>query len=238
MRLSVIIPAYNEEGNIAQVIEQVEEKVKFPFDLIVVNDHSGDKTAKIASGLADKFKNISLVENKLEQGFANAVMSGLANVKGEAILLMMGDLCDDPDTIPVMLERISAGYDVVCGSRYIRGGGRIGGSKIRAFFSFFVGRTMAMFTGIPTYDVPNAFKMYRRKVLESINIESRSFEMSMEIALKAHFKGFRVTEVPTVWRKREKGKSTFNMLDLTPNYLKWYWWGLKTRLFNLFRSLR
>ena len=232
MKLSIAIPAHNEEENIAQVIEQVEDKIKFLFDLVVVNDHSTDKTAEIVAGLAKKFTNIILIENKLEPGFANAIKTGLTSAKTDVVVPVMGDLCDDLETIPVMFEKIIKGFDVVCGSRYIKGGRRIGGSKVKGFFSFFVGRTMSMFTGIPTRDVANAFKMYRKEVVDSINIESTGFEISMEMALKAYFKGFKVTEVPTVWKEREKGKSTFKMLNLTPNYSRWYLWALKTRLMN------
>jgi len=232
VKLSIAIPAHNEEENIAQVIEQVEDKIKFLFDLVVVNDHSTDKTAEIVAGLAKKFTNIILIENKLEPGFANAIKTGLTSAKTDVVVPVMGDLCDDLETIPVMFEKIIKGFDVVCGSRYIKGGRRIGGSKVKGFFSFFVGRTMSMFTGIPTRDVANAFKMYRKEVVDSINIESTGFEISMEMALKAYFKGFKVTEVPTVWKEREKGKSTFKMLNLTPNYSRWYLWALKTRLMN------
>ena len=87
-----------------------------------------------------------------------------------------------------------------------------------------------MFTGIPTRDVANAFKMYRKEVIESINIESTGFEVSMELALKAYFNGFKVTEVPTVWREREKGKSSFKIFNLTPNYSRWYLWAVGKRL--------
>jgi glycosyltransferase involved in cell wall biosynthesis len=232
MKLSIVIPAHNEEENIAQVIGQVEDKIKFLFDLIVVNDHSTDRTAEIVAGLAKNFTNIILVENKLEPGFANAVKTGLASAKTDVVVPVMGDLCDDLETIPVMFEKIIEGFDVVCGSRYIKGGNRIGGSKVKGFFSFFVGRTISMFTGIPTRDVANAFKMYRKEVIDSINIESTGFEISMEMALKAYFKGFKVTEVPTVWKEREKGKSTFKMLNLTPNYSRWYLWAMKMRLMN------
>lgn len=232
MKLSIAIPAHNEEENIAQVIEQVEDKIKFLFDLIVVNDHSTDKTAEIVAGLAKKFTNIILIENKLKPGFANAIKTGLTSAKTDVVVPVMGDLCDDLETIPVMFEKIIEGFDVVCGSRYIKGGRRIGGSKVKGFFSFFVGRTISIFTGIPTRDVANAFKMYRKEVVDSINIESTGFEISMEMALKAYFKGFKVTEVPTVWKEREKGKSTFKMLNLTPNYSRWYLWALKTRLMN------
>lgn len=227
--LSVIIPANNEEENIGQVVEQAIDKIKIPFELILVNDHSADKTAQIMASLADKFKNIILVENKLALGFANAIKTGLASVKTEVILPVMGDSCDDLGAVQSMFEKIKEGFDVVCAARYIKGGRRTGGSKIKGFFSFFVGKTMAMFTGIPTSDIANAFKMYRKEVIESMNIESIGFEVSMEFALKAYFNGFKITEVPTVWREREKGKTSFNLFKLAPRYLKWYLWAIKRR---------
>jgi len=230
MKLSVVVPAHNEEENIGQVIAQIEEGIKFPFVLIVVNDHSSDRTAEIILGMAGKFNNIILQENKLAAGFSNAVKTGLESAKTEVIVLVMGDLCDDLATIPFMFEKIKEGFDVVCGARYIKGGGRIGGSKVKWFFSYFVGRTMSMFTGIPTRDVANAFKMYRKEVIESINLESTGFEISMELVLKAYFNGFKIIELPTVWREREKGKSSFKMFNLTPNYSRWYLWAIWKRL--------
>ncbi len=238
MKLSIVIPAHNEEENIGQVIEQVEGRIKFPFELIVVNDHSADRTAEIVMGLAKKFNNIILVENKLAPGFANAVKTGLVSVKTEVVVPVMGDLCDDLVTVPLMLGKIKEGFDVVCGSRYIKGGARIGGSKVKGFFSFFVGKTMSIFTGISTCDIANAFKMYRKEVIDSMDIESTGFEISMEMALKAYFKGFKITEVPTVWREREKGKSSFKMFNLTPNYSRWYLWAIKRKLKGAWRNAK
>lgn len=230
MKLSIVIPAHNEEENISQVIEQIESRIKFPFELIVINDHSVDNTVGIIMNLANKYNNIRLIENKLDSGFANTIKTGLASAKTEVVVLVMGDLCDDLKIIPFMFEKIQAGYDVVCGARYIKGGGRIGGSKIKGFFSFFVGKSLSLLIGIPTCDVANAFKMYRKKVIDNINIESKGFEVSMELALKAYFQGFKVTEVPTIWHERQKGKSNFKMLKLTPNYSRWYLWAIKRKL--------
>ena len=237
MKLTVVIPVFNEEENILDVISKVEADLRLPFELIVVNDHSSDNTKNIVVDLAKRYSNISLVENKLDPGFANAIKTGLASVKTEVVVLVMGDLCDDLKTIPFMLEKIEAGFDVVCGARYIKGGARIGGSKIKGFFSFFVGKTMSIFTGIPTCDVANAFKMYRKEVIDSIDIESSGFEVSMELTLKAYFQGFKITEVPTVWHEREKGKSSFKMLNLTPDYSKWYLWAIRTGLLRALRAL-
>ena len=226
MKLTVVVPAHDEEENISNVISSIEGELKFPFELIVVNDHSVDNTAGIVTDLANKFNNINLIENKFDPGFANAIKTGLYSAKGEVVVPVMGDLCDDLKTIPVMLEKIIEGYDIVCGSRYVKGGARIGGSRIKGFFSAFVGRSLSSLVGIPTCDVSNAFKMYRKKVIDSINIESTGFEISMELPLKAYFSGFKITEVPTVWHERKKGKSNFKMLNLTPNYFRWYLWSI------------
>lgn len=229
MRLSIIIPAYNEQDNIADIINRIEQSIHITYELIVVNDHSSDATAELVNKLSMQYGNIRLVENKFARGFANALKIGFSNVTTEVVIPIMGDLCDDLGSIEKMLDKINEGYDIVCGSRYIKGGARIGGSKIKGFFSYFVGASIYNLLGIPTRDISNAFKMYRKKVLDNIDITSKSFEISMEIPLKAYYLGFKITEAPTVWKERKKGKSNFKMLELLPNYLKLYIWAIFKR---------
>ena len=226
MRLSIIIPVHNEGGNIDNLISRIENELRLDFEIIVVNDHSTDNTVKIAEELAVKYKNIRLIDNNFEPGFANTIKTGLANLKTEVVVPVMGDFCDGLSTIPIMLEKIEEGYDVVCASRYIRGGARLGGSKIKGFFSRFVGWSIFYFLKIPMHDVVNSFKMYRKKVIDSVDIMTESFEVSMELALKAYYGAFKITEVPTVWKEREKGKTNFKMLKLFPYYLKLYLWAV------------
>ncbi len=230
MKLTVVIPVHNEEENILDVISKIEADLILPFELIVVNDHCIDKTSSIVTDLAAKYNNISLIDNKLEPGFANAIKTGLDNAKGEAIVPVMGDLCDDLKLIPVMLDKLSEGYDVVCGSRYIKGGARLGGSKLKGFLSAFAGWSLHKLLGIPTHDIANAFKIYRKEVIDNINIQAKGFEISMELPLKAYYAGFKITEIPTVWHERKKGKSSFKMFNLIPNYLKLYLWAIKKRM--------
>ncbi len=230
IKLSIVIPAHNEEENIAEVINKIEKVLDLPHELIIVNDHSTDSTAKIIAGLCRNYPNIKLVDNLLDGGFANAIKTGIANVKTAAVVPIMGDLCDDLNTIKAMLEKIEAGYDIVCGSRYIRGGARLGGSKRKAFFSSFVGKSLHYLLGVPTHDIANAFKMYKKKVIESIKIEAKGFDISMEIPVKAYYMGFKITEVPTLWKERTKGKSSFKVLRLLPSYLKLYFWAIFKRI--------
>ena len=84
--------------------------------------------------------------------------------------------------------------------------------------------------GTPTHDIANAFKLYRMNVIKSMNIESKGFEISMEIPVKAYFNGFRISEIPTVWKERSKGKSSFKIFKLLPHYLKIYAWAIKKRI--------
>lgn len=230
MKLSIIVPAHNEEDNIGNLIDKVELILKINFELLIVDDHSSDATVKIVRDKAGCFSNIRLIENKLDAGFANTLRTGFAHASGELILPLMADLCDDLDTVNRMYDKIKEGYDVVCGSRYIKGGARIGGSKLKGFLSSLAGWSAYYLLGISTHDIANAFKMYVREAIASINIQAKGFEISMELPLKAYYAGFKITEVPTVWREREQGKSSFRMLNLVPDYLKLYLWAIKKRI--------
>lgn len=222
--LSIVIPARNEEDNIEETIRGI-----IPFinpentEIIVVNDHSTDNTAQIVKNLQQKFSFIKIVDNTGEPGFANALKKGFTSAKGKFILPVMADSCDDPKTIPLMIEKAEKGYDVICGARYIKGGRRVGGPLIQGFFSRFVGITLHLFTGIPTRDVANAFKMYRRNVLFSLDLKEKGFALSMEICVKAFLKGYKICDVPTTWYGRKKGKSKFKLSKTLP-YIRLYLW--------------
>jgi glycosyltransferase involved in cell wall biosynthesis len=230
MKLSIIIPAHNEEENIAEVITRIESCLDLPHELVVVNDHSTDRTELIIEEMSKKYPAVRLANNTYKKGFANAIRFGFKQAKNDVVVPVMGDLCDDLGTIKKMLVKIQEGFDVVCAARYIKGGKRIGGSRIKGFFSFFVGWSLHYLLGIPTHDIANAFKMYRKTVLDSIKTQAHGFELSMELSLKAYYSGFKITEIATVWKEREQGKSSFKMMKLLPNYLKFYLWGITKRL--------
>lgn len=230
MMLSLIVPLHNEEENIIDLIDKIEGSLNFGYELLVVNDHSHDRTRILVTELSRKYDNIRLVDNGLEAGFANVLMTGFREAIGDVVVPVMGDLCDDLATIKKMLTKIEEGYDIVCGSRYIKGGRRQGGSKLKGFLSCWGGRFLHFILGLPTSDISNAFKMYRKSVLNSIDIKAKGFEISMEIPLKAFYKGFKITEVPTVWKERAKGKSNFKVLKLLPDYIGLFLWAIFKRI--------
>lgn len=235
MKLSIIIPAYNEEENIEDAVCEIESTVAIPHELLIVNDHSNDSTCLRVAALKKKYSNIILIDNQDNPGFANTLKSGFRAASTNVVVAVMGDLCDDMATIGKMFDKINEGYDIVCGSRYLSDGARVGGPKIKGFLSYLGGVSLHYLLGIPTHDLPNAFKMYRKEVLDNIEIESTGFEISMEIPLKAYYQGFKITEVPTVWRGRTKGKTNFKVLKLLPRYLKLYFWAIKKRVTGLWK---
>lgn len=220
--LSIIIPARNEEENIEETIKSIARFLNnIKSEIIVVNDHSTDKTEETVKNISHKNPFVRVINNEKPPGFANALFSGFENARGKFVLPVMADGCDEPETILLMLKKMDEGYDLVCGSRYIKDGGKYGGPKIQGFFSTFVGKSLHYLIRIPTMDISNAFKMYRRDVLLSMKIKEKGFAISMEAALKFYFLGYKITEVPTIWYGRKKGKSKFRLTKTFP-YIRLY----------------
>lgn len=226
MVISIVIPAYNEEGNIRTTLDKVIRTISSPYEIVVVDDHSEDATAEIVKEFAGKNNFVKLIHNHRPKGFSNVLITGFENASGEVVVSVMADLCDDLRTIETMFNKAQEGYDIICGSRYMPGGRKIGGPFLQSFFSRFVGLTIHWITGIPTYDAPNSFKMYRKKLLDSLKIHEAGFAVSMQITLKAFFKGCWITEVPTTWKSRVVGKSSFMIFRQAKDYFYWYFWAI------------
>lgn len=230
--LSIVIPVYNEGENIRKCIEGIEKDVHISCEILLVYDFPADSTVPVVKRLQKSFRNLTLVRNRFGRGALNAIKSGLHVARGEAVLVTMADLSDDPKSINLMMQKFKAGYDVVCGSRYMRGGKKIGGPKFKSFLSWLAGVSAKHLLGLPTYDLTNSFKLYRRSIFREITIESSGgFELGMEIILKAYFLEKKICEVPTIWYDRTTGKSRFNLLAWLPSYVHWYFWAVKKRLF-------
>lgn len=233
MDLTIIIPVYNEGENVKLAIPQIEKKVKIPHQIFLVYDFPEDNTVPVVKTLQKKFKNLKLLKNSVGngRGVINAIRTGFNQAESEAVVVMMADLADDPETVNKMYQKIKEGCDVVCGTRYSKGGQHLGGPFLKSLLSRTAGLLTPFLLGIPTFDLTNAFKMYRRKIFEKIKIESTGgFELSQEIVTKSHFLGFKICEVPTIWRDRTAGASRFQLKKWLPKYLYWYWWGIKKRI--------
>lgn len=226
--LDIIIPVYDEAENIESCLREIASKVTVPIRVTVVYDFKEDNTIPVVEKLSPILPfEVKLAHNDLGRGPVNAIKKGFEMAKGEAVLVTMADLSDDMAIVDLMYRHIEDGADVVCGSRYMRGGRQIGGPLIKKLMSRTAGLTLHWLAGIPTKDATNNFKMYSKRARDGIDIKSnRGFEIGLEMVVKAHKYGMRIVEIPSVWRDRVGGDSKFRLLQWLPAYLRWYWFAL------------
>jgi glycosyltransferase involved in cell wall biosynthesis len=228
--ISIIIPVYNEALNILDTLFEVQEKVSTPHQIFLIYDFEEDNTLPVVKDFMHQYQypNIHLVKNKYGKGVLNAIKTGFATCTDEVILVVMADLSDDLGNVDLMFNTINQGYDIVCGSRYMEGGKQISGPRFKKLLSKTAGLSLRYLLNMPTCDVTNNFKMYTKKVLDNINIESNGgFELAMEITIKAFLKNYRITELPCIWHDRTHGTSRFRLSKWLPKYIYWYLYAFK-----------
>ncbi|MBN1613129.1 MAG: glycosyltransferase family 2 protein [Deltaproteobacteria bacterium] len=228
-KLGIIIPVYNEEDNISQTIQAIKAKVHTPYVIYIVYDFDEDNTLPVLKRIRKEGVDLVLLKNSAGK-VVNAIKKGLREAESKYLLVTMADLSDDYDIVDQMVSLAETGFDVVCGSRYSRGGKQIGGPLVKKTLSHMAGLSLRYMAGVPTSDVTNNFKLYRKAMVDTLKIESDGgFEIAMEIVIKAHFAGHKVTEIPCTWRDRQKGTSRFRILRWLPKYMKWYLFAVKKR---------
>jgi dolichol-phosphate mannosyltransferase len=225
--LGVIIPVYNEAENIGTTLTSIGEQINTPHRVYIIYDFDEDNTLPVAQSFAAGDPSIQFMRNPA-RGVVSAIRTGLRNAEEDYLLVTMADMSDDYSVVDDMCGLMDGGYDVVCGSRYMRGGKQIGGPLLKKTISRMAGLSLRYVTGVPTHDATNSFKLYRKSMLDTMEFESDGgFEIGMEIVVKAHFSGFKVTEIPCTWTDRTEGKSRFRIIEWAPKYLKWYLYALK-----------
>ncbi|MDQ6803220.1 MAG: glycosyltransferase [Acidobacteriota bacterium] len=225
-----IVPVFNEGKNIGAMLAELYRCVACAKRVLIVYDRDDDDTLPVVRSLAGQYEGLTLLHNSRGAGVLNAIRSGIDAATGDIVIVTMADLSDDPVIVNEMVRRIRAGEaDVVCASRYMRGGQQIGGGALKKTMSRLAGLSLH-FAGFPVHDATNAFRAYRREVLKSFEIESRGgFEYSLELTAKAYAAGFRIVEVPTHWRDRSAGQSRFRLFKWLPRYIRWYLYALTHR---------
>jgi dolichol-phosphate mannosyltransferase len=232
--LSVIIPVYNEGKNIGQTIQAIETKVHTPHVIYIVYDFDEDDTLPAVMKIRAEGVDLALLKNSAGK-VVNAIKKGLREAQEKYLLVTMADLSDDYGVVDQMVSLAEKGFDVVCGSRYARGGKQIGGPLLKKTLSRIAGLSLRYVAHVPTSDVTNSFKLYRKTMVDALKIESDGgFEIGMEIVIKAHFAGYRVTEIPCTWQDRQQGASRFRILHWLPKYMKWYLFAVKKRSSGFF----
>ena len=227
--LDIVVPVYNEGETIGKLLDEIRDKVKTRVCVLIVYDFEEDSTVAVVREIHDRYEfSVSLVKNRYGKGALNAIKTGLECSAAEAVLVTMADLSDDLASVDEMYALVQNGFELVCGSRYMRGGRQIGGPPLKKILSRVAGVSLHYLSGIPTHDVTNSFIMYTRKVLDRFEIKSGGgFELGMELTVKAFVNGYKVGEVPTTWHDRTEGTSNFKMWSWMPRYIHWYLYCLK-----------
>ncbi|MBN1157287.1 polyprenol monophosphomannose synthase [Candidatus Woesearchaeota archaeon] len=225
----VMIPTYNEKENITKLIGEILKlkdsgKIKDDIGVVVVDDNSPDGTWKLVENYSKKDKRVNLLLRKKNRGRGLAGIDGFKYClrhKAEYVIEMDADFSHNPKHIPALLKEIKR-HDVVLGSRSVRGGKQLSRGIIRYLITYFANLYIRLLLGLKVRDCNSGYRCFRRKVLEEINLDSlrsKGPDIVQEVLFKAHLKGFRIKEVPIVFKERVKGKSKLGLKHLYKGYL-------------------
>lgn len=223
MKLSVVMPAYNEAESLTETLEtliQVLEKEKINHEILVVNDNSKDNTTEVLDRLVIKHPTLKYETNFGSSGFGNAVKYGLERFTGDCVAIMMADLSDSPDDLIKFYNTMSEGqYDCVFGSRFIKGGRLIDYPLIKKILNRTANFIIRFVMNLKYNDTTNAFKLYRKTTIEGLKpILSPHFNLTIELPLKAIIRGYSYTVLPNSWTNRKHGESKLKIREMGSRY--------------------
>ena len=221
---SIVIPAHNEEGCIASTCEAIAARFAregiADYEICVVNDNSRDRTEEILRELAARLPAVRYVNNSPPNGFGFAVRKGLEAFAGQCACIVMGDLSDSPDDILAYYREMKAGAECVFGSRFIKGSRVVDYPPHKLWINRLANRFVKMLFHLDYNDVTNAFKCYRRDVVEGIQpLLSAHFNLTVEMPLKAIVRGFSFKTLPISWTNRQTGESKLKIKEMGSRYL-------------------
>jgi dolichol-phosphate mannosyltransferase len=223
MKLSVVIPAHNEEGSIAETVGAIVSALEHEgveHEIVVVDDASTDSTAQIVSRIAETSPSVRCVRSPYRNGFGFAVRAGLEVFTGEAVAIMMADGSDHPGDLIAYYRLLEAGYDCAFGSRFMRGADVKDYPRLKRLLNRAVNLGIRLLFGHGYNDTTNAFKAYRREVIENVQpLLSHHFNLTVEIPLKAVVRGHSYAIAPIRWRGRSAGESKLRLQEMGSRYL-------------------
>ncbi len=232
--LSVVISALNEQKTVQSVLRQVLavfDKHKISGEIVFMDNHSTDNTGILADSVAKKDKRVRVIHrrNMPNTDLGSSLREGFVNSKGKYLIIMDCDLSHSPDEIPNLLKHKNEA-DIIIGSRYTRGG-RADMNLKRSIISRSFNLMTRLLAGTNVKDITTGFKLYKKKVLENLNLESTGFGLHVEIFLKAINKGYKAIEVPIHYQRADK-KSTLNYRKQFLSYTKPILSALKEKYFG------
>ena len=212
--MSVVVPVYNEAGNVAELhrrLSGVLTRLELPYEVVLVDDGSTDGTWAAIRALAEGDPRVAALRHRRNFGKARALATGFAVARGDAVVTMDGDLQDDPDELPRFLATLGEGYDLVSGWKQRRQD-PLGKTLPSRLFNFSVRRV----SGVPLHDFNCGYKAYRRDVVRTIRLYG---ELHRFTPVLAHAEGFRIAELPVRHHPRRWGRSKYGWSRLVKGFL-------------------
>src|SRR5581483_618584 len=231
-QLDIVIPVYNEGRNITGVLGTLAREVKTPARVLICYDREDDDTLPAVRGNPAAYAGlpVDLVRNH-GRGVHAAVMAGLAASRAPLVVVYPADDDFNPPILDRMVALAREGCDVVCASRFMPGGTMQGCPWLKAVLVRTAAFTLHRLARLPTHDATSGFRLFSRRVIECISVESKEgFCYSIELLVKAHRLGWRIGEVPALWFERQHGQSRFRVLKWLPAYLRWYGYAFATTI--------
>lgn len=224
MKLSIVIPAHNEEKNIGPCLEELQQVVwnenLIPLEIVVVNDNSTDSTESVIRGYMDRFDNIRIVNRTAPGGFGRAVRSGIEAVTGDVVVICMADLSDSPQDVVSYYRKIQEGYDCVFGSRFIKGSSVEKYPPVKLVVNRIVNTCIRLVFRTKFNDLTNAFKAYRTTVLQDCGpFRASHFNITLELSLSALIRNYNIAQIPISWQGRTWGSSNLRLQEMGRRYL-------------------
>jgi len=234
-RLDIVIPVYNEGNIILATLDELRRQVATPSRILICYDRPDDDTLSTIEANRSRVAglDIEFVRNR-SLGAHAAVMSGFAASRAPYVLVFPADDDFNAGIIDAMVAKAEQGADVVCASRFIPGGCMVGCRWLKAVLVRTAAFTLYYVARLPTRDATNGFRLFSRRVLDRIAIESDTgFCYSLEMLVKSHRLGWPVADVPAQWFERKQGGSRFQVLKWVPAYLRWYGYAFATTFLRL-----
>lgn len=222
--ISVVLPTYNEKGNIVRLMQLLAQALRTAgreFELIVVDDNSPDGTADAVREAQKETREIRLIVRTNESGLASAVRRGIEESKGEIVVLMDTDFNHDPFDVPKLVAGLPAS-DIVVGSRYIKGG-EMEYSFLRHYLSLFFNLFVRAMLGLKTTDNLSGFMAVKKEIFKKLNLDEifQGFgEFHIPFIWMAHDRGYKISEIPVIYKDRTYGTSKFKPVENLINYTK------------------
>jgi dolichol-phosphate mannosyltransferase len=222
MKISIIIPVYNEELLIKSTIENIHSslnRLSIIHEIIVIYDTCQDNTESILKNLQKNNSYLTVEKNKGLKGFGNSIQHGIEIARGEYVVLMMGDGCDDPEDLIRYYKKAEEGFDAVFGNRFMRGGSIIDYPLFKLLLNRLINFIICVLFYTTYSDTTNAFKLYRRNVILKLKpYVSVHYNITVELPIKIMTRGFNYAVLPNSWKNQNGLVTRLKVIKMANRY--------------------